>query len=170
MGPKKLSKFGCPASLIKQRQPALPLASYHAALVFTLCPPCVSVFPLLVGAVAASFRRRHCHSTSTGRKLHRSNSGHIHLRKTMSVRSWHCQSMKSLSRSTPEVRMRRSRGGSEAVNIWSVRVFAVIVSGSRYRTGCCCSEGVDGCCGGGFGERKISGLRGCVVLLRGSSE
>ena len=31
------------------------------------------------------FLRRHCHSTSTGRKVQRSNSGHRHLRKTISV-------------------------------------------------------------------------------------
>lgn len=38
--------------------------------------------------------------------------------------------MKSLRRCTPEVRTSKSRGGAPLVNIWSVRVFAVMFSGS----------------------------------------
>jgi len=40
--------------------------------------------------------------------------------------------MKSLSRLTPLVRIRRSNGGFPAVNRWSSMVSAVIVSGSGY--------------------------------------
>lgn len=40
--------------------------------------------------------------------------------------------MKSLSRSTPDVRMSRSSGGQSAVNMWSVSVCSVMVSMSMY--------------------------------------
>lgn len=40
--------------------------------------------------------------------------------------------MKSLNLSTPDVRIRRSKGGKLAVNMWSFMVSEVIVSGSGY--------------------------------------
>ena len=40
--------------------------------------------------------------------------------------------MKSLNLSTPDVRTRRSKGGRLAVNMWSLRISEVIVSGSGY--------------------------------------
>ena len=40
--------------------------------------------------------------------------------------------MKSLRRSTPDVRIRRSRGGSEAVKRWEVIAEEVMVSGDLY--------------------------------------
>ena len=43
--------------------------------------------------------------------------------------------MKSLSRSTPEVRTRRSRAGMLAVYMWSERVWDVMLSGSGYVCG-----------------------------------
>lgn len=105
----------------------------HAALAFVAPPPPRGA---LFAAFPLASRRfvfwRHCHSHSTGRKLHRSKSGHRTSRKTISVSWWHCQSMKSLRRSTPEVRIRRSRGGVPAVNMWLERVWVVIFSGSGY--------------------------------------
>jgi hypothetical protein len=80
---------------------------------------------------SCSFFCCHCHSTSTGKNCHRSNSGHRHLRNTMDVFSWACHSMKSLSRSTPEVRISKSRGGASAVIMLSFRVWALMDSGSR---------------------------------------
>lgn len=71
----------------------------------------------------------HCHSTRTGRKYHKSKSGQRHLRKKIWVSWWHCQSIKSLSLSTPLVRMKRSNGGHSAVYMWLLRVSAVMVSG-----------------------------------------
>lgn len=51
----------------------------------------------------------------------------------MCVSSWHCHSMKSLSRVTPLVRTKMSRGGSSRVYVWLSIVSAVIVSGFGYR-------------------------------------
>lgn len=70
-----------------------------------------------------------CQPSSTGMKCHRSNSGHITSKKTISVSSWHCQSKKSLSRATPDVRTSMSSGGLFLVNMWSDNVWREIVSG-----------------------------------------
>lgn len=71
----------------------------------------------------------HCHSSKIQMKSFRSKSGHRVSMKKICVSWWHCQSMKSLSRSTPLVRTKISRGGSFAVYICLSRVSAVIVSG-----------------------------------------
>ena len=47
----------------------------------------------------------------------------------MLVRSWHCHNMKSDRRLTPDVRTRRSSGGSVAVKVWAVNVEGVMVLG-----------------------------------------
>lgn len=52
---------------------------------------------------------------------------------TRSVVSWHCQSKKSLSRFTPDVRTRMSTGGFSDVYVLSVTDSTAIVSGSGYR-------------------------------------
>lgn len=88
----------------------------------------------------------HCHSTNTGRNCHRSNSGHKQSKKTSSVFSWHCQSMKSLNLLTPLVRTNRSRGGSPAVNRRSSIVSEDIVSGSGYIVSSRTSFGGDSGC------------------------
>ena len=72
-----------------------------------------------------------CHPSRTGRKCHRSNSGQRTSRKTISVSSSHCQSIKSLRRSTPDVRTSKSRGGLSFVCRWSDKVCRVIVSGDK---------------------------------------
>ena len=88
----------------------------------------------------------HCHSTNTGKNCHRSNSGHKQSKKTSSVSSWHCQSMKSLSLLTPLVRINRSSGGSPAVNRRSPIVSDDIVSGSGYTVPSLLSFGGDSGC------------------------
>ena len=89
------------------------------------------------------FLTRHCHSHNTGRKLHRSKSGHSTSRKTICVSSWHCQSIKSDSLLTPLVRTSRSIGGSDAVYMCEVRVSGVMSSGEGYCGGdCFCLSGV----------------------------
>lgn len=64
--------------------------------------------------------------------------------------------MKSLRRSTPEVRTRRSSGGVSAVNMCEVRVEEVMSSGSGYfgrGSGEEYGEEKDGCrCEGGVGD------------------
>lgn len=82
----------------------------------------------------------HCHSTKTGRKCQRSNSGHRTSRKTRSVSLWHCQSMKSLSRLTPLVLINKSKGGLSWVYRFWVIVYDVMVSGSGYTGFSCASE------------------------------
>ena len=66
-------------------------------------------------SLSFSFLTLHCHPHNTGKKLHKSNSGHSTSRKTISVDSWTCHSMKSERRDTPEVRTRRSTEGLLAV-------------------------------------------------------
>lgn len=95
-------------------KPYSPLSPAPTITIFLLC---------------SSFLHLHCHSQSTGKNCQRSNSGHKTSKNTILVSSWACQSMKSESLSTPEVRIRRSSGGSEAVKRWDVIVAGVISSG-----------------------------------------
>lgn len=86
-------------------------------------------FTLRLGFSSLSFLFcLHCHSSSTGMKCHRSKSGQKHLRKTMGVFWWHCQSIKSLNRSTPLVRTNSSNGGQPSVYMWLSIVSAVMSS------------------------------------------
>lgn len=112
---------GTPACFI------LPLCTYYSA--FRAATVLTSSFGLFTDS-RVSFLRRHCHSTKTGRKVQRSSSGHIQSKKVISVFSCTCQSRKSLSRSTPEVRTSRSTGGIPTVSIRESNVAASIFSGS----------------------------------------
>lgn len=72
----------------------------------------------------------------------------------MCVSSWHCHSMKSLSRVTPLVRMNMSSGGSSRVYVWLSIVSAVIVSGFGYLQAEAAGFVVD-CSGGESGSSAV---------------